>query len=124
VLPLQWKLKTRKRLAASFALVFCLLGGVTGPQQPATPSRPVVSPQRHGVVSPGLITSVSLGRPVTIKTDATFRKKRAQAIALNQIVATVLQRFAISVASYHQHYLSADLAPGLGRSPPALFLSA
>jgi hypothetical protein len=116
---LHWKSTTRRRLFASIALVFGMLGGAAEPLCQSFQDQFAVSPQRD-LVAPRPFTSVSLGGPTKLKSGISFRKNGPQALAPNAAIGTALQSSGFLFLSCNVRCLAADVTLGFGRSPPSL----
>lgn len=112
------KSTTRRRLFASFALVFGMLCGVVEPLYQNFQDQFAASRQRD-VVAPSPVTTVSLGGPTELNSGISFRKGRAQALAPDQSVVTALQSSIFLPVTCNMRYLAPNLTLGFGRSPPS-----
>ena len=122
ILFLHWKSTTRRRLFASFAIVFCMLCAAAEPLYSNFSDQSATSPQRD-VVAPRPFTSVSLGGPTKLTSGISFRKNRAHALAPDESIKTALQSSSFLFVACNVRCLAADVTIGFGRSPPYFLLT-
>lgn len=116
------KFTSRSRLLPSLALVLCLLGGAAEPFYSSFQDHSDLSSDRDSVVAPRPVTAISLGRPAKLRSGVSFRKNRPQAVRARKSPAATLPASSLRFVSCHVRHLTADVALGFGRSPPALSL--